>query len=228
MARTKDPEVRTQLIERAAHMLRTREPITLRSLVAESGVSTMAVYTYFGGMDGLWKALRQEGFTRMGARFAALGTTADPVADLTALAAAYVDNALEHPDLYRVMFDATVDLEDLGAADETLEHLVQAARRGRDAGRFRPDTVPLDLATQTWAVSHGLVSLVATGPLPRTTLAHGVPLLTGLFVGAGDEPRRCRESVGHSWPHGAPRGQMPSGEARSSPPCSSAGAVADL
>lgn len=209
MARTKDPAVRTQLIERAAHMLRTREPITLRSLVTESDVSTMAVYTYFGGMDGLWKALRQEGFTRMGARFAALETTTDPVADLTALAASYVDNALDHPDLYRVMFDATVDLEDLGAADETLEHLVQAARRGRDAGRFHPGTVPLDLATQTWAVSHGLVSLVATGPLPHETLAHGIPLLTGLFVGAGDEPDRCRESVERSWPHGAPRRQAP-------------------
>ena len=199
MARTKDPAVRTLLIERAAHMLRTREPVTLRALVAGIDVSTMAVYTYFGGMDGLWKALRQEGFTRMGARFAALGTTDDPVADLTALAAAYVRNALDHPDLYSVMFDATVELEDLPAADETLEHLVQAAFRGRVARRFRAEVVPLDLATQTWAISHGLVSLVATGPLPPETLGHAVPMLTALFVGAGDTTTRCRASVERGW-----------------------------
>jgi len=51
MARTKDPAVRTLLVERAAHMLRTSEPTTLRSLMAGTGVSTMAVYTYFLAYD---------------------------------------------------------------------------------------------------------------------------------------------------------------------------------
>ncbi|MET0135240.1 MAG: TetR/AcrR family transcriptional regulator [Kibdelosporangium sp.] len=199
MARPKDPAVRTLLIERAAHMLRTREPITLRSLVAGTTVSTMAVYTHFGGMEGMWKALRQEGFTRLAARFATVTTSEDPVADLTALVAAYLGNALDHPDLYRVMFDANFDLEDLKAADATLEYLVQAARRARDTGRLRAGTDPLELATQSWAIAHGLVSLVANGPLPRQTLDHSVPLLTALFVSTGDDPDRCRSSVANGW-----------------------------
>ncbi|WP_037068789.1 TetR/AcrR family transcriptional regulator [Pseudonocardia acaciae] len=199
MARTTDPAVRTLLIERAAQMLRTREPITLRSLVAGTGVSTMAVYTHFGGMDGMWKALRQEGFARLGGRFAAVSASEDPVLDLTVLVAAYFRNALEHPDLYRVMFDANFDLEDAQAADDTLEYLVQAVDRGRTDGRFRADVVPLELATQSWAIGHGLVSLVATGPLPRRTLDYGAPMLTALFVGAGDRPDRCRASVERGW-----------------------------
>jgi AcrR family transcriptional regulator len=201
MARTKDPAVRTLLIERAAHMLRTREPITLRSLVAGTGVSTMAVYTYFGGMDGMWKALRQEGFTRLGARFTTMTMSTDPVRDLTTLVAAYLRNALDHPDLYRVMFDAGFDLEDLKAADATLEYMVQAVQRARDTGRFRAGTVPLELAIQSWAIAHGLVSLVANGPLPRQTLDHGVPMLTALFVSSGDRPDRCRRSVELGWQH---------------------------
>ena len=207
MARTKDPAVRTLLIERAAHMIRTREPITLRSLVAGTGVSTMAVYTYFGGMDGVWKALRQEGFTRLAARFATVSTSEDPVQDLTALIAAYLGNALDHPDLYRVMFDANFDLEDLKAADATLEYLVRAAERGRKAGRFRADIDPLELATQSWAIGHGLVSLVATGPLPRRTLDHGAPMLTALFIGAGDRPDSCRTSVEQGWKQLPPPGE---------------------
>ncbi|MGW4502973.1 TetR/AcrR family transcriptional regulator [Micromonospora sp. NPDC004336] len=199
MARTKDPAVRALLIERAAHMLRTREPVTLRSLVAGTSVSTMAVYTHFGGMDGLWKALRQEGFTRLAAGLATVATTDDPVRDLTALVAGYLRNALDHPDLYRVMFDANFDLEDAQAADDTLEILVQAAARGRAAGRFRADVVPLDLATQSWVVGHGLVSLVATGPLPPGTLSHGTLLLTALFTSSGDDPDRCRRSVERGW-----------------------------
>jgi AcrR family transcriptional regulator len=203
MARTRDPAVRTLLIDRAAHMLRTREPITLRSLVAGTGVSTMAVYTHFGSMDGMWKALRQEGFTRLAARFATVATSEDPVQDLTALVAAYLGNALDHPDLYRVMFDSNFDLEDLRAADATLEYLVQAIDRSRKADRFRAGTDPLELATQSWAIAHGLVSLVANGPLPRRTLANGVPLLIALYTSTGDDPDRCRDSVENGWkqPH---------------------------
>ncbi len=199
MARTKDPAVCTLLIERAAHMLRTREPITLRSLVAGTHVSTMAVYTHFGGMDGVWKALRQEGFTRSGDRLAMVTISKDPVRDLTALVAAYLRNALEHPDLYRVMFDANFGLEDAQAAEDTLEYLVRAVDRGRKADRFRADIDPLELATQSWAIGHGLISLVASGPLPRQTLDHGASILTALFIGAGDQPDRCRNSVGQGW-----------------------------
>ncbi|TYP86587.1 TetR/AcrR family transcriptional regulator [Blastococcus xanthinilyticus] len=204
MPRPKDPAVRTQLIERAAVMLREREPITLRSLVAGTGVSTMAVYTHFGGMDGLWRALRQEGFTRLGARLRTVALSEDPVQDLAALAAAYLDSALTHPDLYRVMFDASVDLEDLPAADAGLEHLVRAAGRSRDAGRVRADVDPLELAVQSWVVGHGLVSLVATGPLPRAALDHGPVLLTALLTACGDDPQRCRASVERGWHRPAP------------------------
>ncbi|MFI6511088.1 TetR/AcrR family transcriptional regulator [Streptosporangium sp. NPDC050855] len=214
MARTKNPAARSLLIERAAQMLRSREPVTLRSLVAGTGVSTMAVYTYFGGMDGVWKAVRQEGFSRLAVRLATVTVTADAVRDLAALGAAYLSNALDNPDLYRVMFDATFDLEDSRAADESLHYMVRAAEQARDAGRFCGDVDPLELATQSWTIGHGLASLVATGPLPRQALAHGVPLLTALFVSAGDDPGRCRSSVEQGWnlPPSPPRDDEPGGE----------------
>ncbi|WP_027754703.1 WHG domain-containing protein [Streptomyces synnematoformans] len=199
MARTKDPAVRSLLLERAAQMLRTREPVTLRTLVAGTGVSTMAVYTYFGGLDGLWRALRQEGFARLAARLAAVDTTADAVRDLAALGAAYLVNAVENPDLYRIMFDAGFDLDDPGAADETLHSLVRTVERATADGRFAAGTDPLELATQSWAAGHGFASLVTAGPLPYAALAHGVPLLTALFTAAGDEPGRCRASVARGW-----------------------------
>lgn len=203
MVRNKKPEIRSMLIERAAQMLRTREPVTLRSLVSGTSVSTMAVYTYFDGMDGLWKALRQEGFTRLSAKLAAVVPTDDPVHDQTALGTAYMSNALESPDLYRVMFDASVDLEDAAAADRSLHFLVMGAERCIAAGRFRSDVDPRELATQQWMIGHGLASLVATGPLPEAALAHAVPMLAALFVSAGDEPARCRQSVAAAWtvPH---------------------------
>ncbi|KAB2343269.1 TetR/AcrR family transcriptional regulator [Actinomadura rudentiformis] len=199
MVRTKDPAIRSLLIDRAAHMLSTRQPITLRSLVAGTGVSTMAVYTYFGGMDGLWKAMRQEGFTRLAAQLDTVSPTPDPIHDLAALGAAYLSNALASPDLYRIMFDAGFELEDAAAADATLHHLVRTVERAKTTGRLRPDVAPLELATQSWTIGHGLASLVVTGPLPHEALAHGTPLLTALFTSAGDDPDQCRRSVERGW-----------------------------
>ncbi|GIG93102.1 TetR/AcrR family transcriptional regulator [Plantactinospora endophytica] len=199
MVRTKDPAVRTLLIERAAQMLRAREPVTLRSLVAGTGASTMAVYTYFGGMDGLWQATRQEGFTRLAAKLEAVPLSADPVRDLAALGAAYLSNALTNPDLYRVMFDAGFELVNPAAADATLHSLQHAIGRAKEVGRFRSDVDALVLATQSWAVGHGLVSLVATGPLPRQALDYGASMLTALFIGCGDNPDTCRRSVELGW-----------------------------
>jgi AcrR family transcriptional regulator len=195
----KDPAVRSLLIDRAAQMLAARQPVTLRSLVAGTGASTMAVYTYFGGMDGLWTAMRQEGFTRLAARLAAVSPSKDPVRDLAALGAAYLSNAMASPDLYRVMFDAGFELEDAAAADDTLHCLVRAVERATATGRFRADIDPLELATQSWTIGHGLASLVVTGPLPHQSLAHGVPLLTALFTAAGDTPEQCRRSVERGW-----------------------------
>ncbi|WP_433021930.1 TetR/AcrR family transcriptional regulator [Kribbella sp. CA-294648] len=199
MARLKDPGVRSLLIERAAQMLRAREPITLRALVDGTGVSTMAVYTYFDGIGGLWKAVRQEGFTRLATALDQLAPTTDPVRDLAALGSAYVANAEANPDLYRVMFDAEVELEDLAAADATLHRLVEAVSRAKADGRFTREVEPLDLGTQSWVIGHGLASLTVTGPLPRAALGYAVPMLTALFVSAGDEPARCRRSVSQGW-----------------------------
>lgn len=159
----------------------------------------MAVYTYFGSMEGMWKALRQEGFVRLGQAFERVPISEDPVRDLAALVAAYVRLALEVPDLYRVMFDANFELESLADADATLEFMVRAAGRGRDTGRFHASTVPLELATRSWVIGHGLVSLIANGPLPLSTLDNAVPMLAAVFVGAGDDPEASVLSAGEGW-----------------------------
>ena len=118
-------------------MLARREVVTLRALVDSVGTSTMAVYTHFGGMPGLWRAVRQEGFTRL-VRPRWRGSTApvDPVRDLMALGAAYASNALTNPYLYRAMFDTAADLENPAAADAGFQVLVAGAERARQAGRF--------------------------------------------------------------------------------------------
>lgn len=200
MSRSAPEAVRVALVERAAQMLARREPVTLRGLVEGTGTSTMAVYTHFGGMPGLWRAVRQEGFIRLAERLMLVTPTQDPVRDLVALGAAYVNNALASPHLYRVMFDAEVDLEDPGAAAATFQVLVACARRARERGRFAVTCDPEAIATQFWAMGHGVTMLVLTGVLPADALGVHVPAMaTALFLAGGDEPDSCHRSVRSGW-----------------------------
>lgn len=184
------------LIERAAGMLARREPVSLRALVAGTGVSTMAVYTHFDGMPGLWRAVRQEGFARLAGRLAEVPTTDDPVRDLAALGAAYAANAAASPDLYRAMFDAAADLEDQAVADGSFDLLVGATARAREVGRLRADVEPARVALRNWAAGHGVTMLVLGGILdPEVAATENDALTVAILTDAGDDPERCRASV---------------------------------
>ena len=210
MPRTADPAVRLALLETAAELLARREQVTARSLADRVGTSTTALYTHFGGMPGLWRAVRQEGFTRLAERLTAVPRTGDPVRDLAALGAAYLGSARSDPFLYRAMFDAAADLEDPAVADGAFGLLVDAADRARQAGRFAETAEPLEVATRYWAAGHGLAMLVVTGVLPAEALAlHAPELAVAVFVAAGDEPDRCRDSVASGWTDARARAGAP-------------------
>lgn len=181
-------------------MLAQREQVTLRSLVAGSGVSTMAVYTYFDSMAGLWGAVRQEGFRRLAHHVGSVARGRDPVRHLAMLGVAYVENALSNPNLYRVMFDASFDLPDPDAAARTFELVVAATRRSIDAGRFDSQHDPTDIALRFWACGHGIVSLTVTGVLAVADLQRHAPAMaSALFIDAGDSPESARRSVRSAW-----------------------------
>lgn len=184
-------------------MLARRKTVTLRGLVAGTGVSTMAVYTYFDGMPGLLGAVRQEGFSRLATRLAELSPTADPVADLAAAGAVYAASARDNPELYVLMFDGSLPLPDSRAADETLGHLIDAVGRAAEAGRFDPGLDAVGFANEVWMLGHGACMLFATGVL---TFEQVEPIATSglerLYRGAGDGGPSARRSLHEGWARG--------------------------
>lgn len=202
--RRADPAHRAQLIETAAELLSTEGPtaLTTRRLAAAVGSSTMAVYTHFGGMDDLVRAMVHEGFARLSARMREVGDSGDPVADVAALGVAYRRNALENASLYAVMFGGAA-LGGYSLTDDdrqygrfTLEILVRAVRRCVEAGRFRAGD-PQVAAHQMWIALHGLVSLEFGGylvePYDADSCFH--EQLRSLMIAAGDGPQRAERSI---------------------------------
>ena len=184
-------------------MLARRETLSLRKLVAGTGLSTMAVYTYFGGMPGVLGAVRQEGFSRLASGLSQLRQTSDPVADLAATGAVYATSARRTPELYSLMFDGSLPLPNSQAADATLEQLASAVLRCITEQRFDSELDALGFANELWMLGHGACMLFVTGvmdfeqvePLVRSGLVR-------MYSAAGDAPESAEVSLTEGWTRG--------------------------
>lgn len=193
-----DPEVREALIDAAARLLSTEGPmaLTTRRLAGEVGASTMAVYTHFGGMDGLRRDLRREGFIRLIGYLDSVPSTRDPVADLSALGWAYCFNAVTNPHLYRAVFlEPPIDEEDEAVGRAAIERLIDTVARCIEAGRFRRAD-PESLAIQLWTASHGMITGVLAHLLTlEEVIEHFSAMGVSLYVGFGDDRKKAMHSV---------------------------------
>jgi AcrR family transcriptional regulator len=195
---SRNPSKRLELIEAAARLIATEGSagLTLRRVADAVGASTMAIYTYFGGMPELRHAVRREGFARLAAEMAWAEESDDTVADLCLLGLAYYRNATTNPDLYRVMFmEQPLDEEEFVIGLDTFEILVAGVRRCIVGGRFS-DADPEDIATQLWALGHGLVTLELVHAIdrPRAMKAFGSATL-GLLIFYGDDGDAAQRSL---------------------------------
>lgn len=195
---------RRGLVEAAARLLAEQGPraLTARALAQQAGTSTMAVYTYFGGMPGLVRAVIREGFARLANHLAAVQPGDDPVADAVRLAFAYRQSAHSSPHLYAVMFGGSsiagfeLSDEDRRIGLYTFRVAHDIVSRCIEAGRFRPAD-PWSVARHMWCQLHGLVSLELAGYLTLIDQAEDEfrQYLRDFAVGAGDTVERADASV---------------------------------
>jgi AcrR family transcriptional regulator len=158
-------EVAQTLLKAASDVLATEgaSALTVRRIATEAGVSTMNVYSRFGGKDGIVEHLYVEGFSRLRDATESVPYTDDPLGDLGGCGGAYRRFALDNPTYYSVMFDRPVrNFEPSPAAlvhaGDTLQLLADRLQRAMDAGVL-PEADALHTAAAVWATCHGVVSL---------------------------------------------------------------------
>ncbi len=176
-------------------------------------MSTMALYTHFGGMSGLVDEMVREGLARFGAYVRdTTPDTDDPMRDLLAGGIAYGEFAFQHPQLYRLMFGLSDSARLRGFSSEAeaagatwtmaegvdaLSVLLRSVERVIEGGRFHPQDATV-AATQILSVTHGFLLLAIggfVGDFGRALQEVMIPLSMNLMVGLGDE----RERVERSW-----------------------------
>ena len=204
---------REQLVEGGIRILERDgvSALSARKLAAETGTSTMAVYTHFGGMTDLLDAIAGEAFARFTQALTEVEQTDDPVADFLLMVARYREFALANPARYQLMFGTSVGSLDRHRADLTVtgrasakaefsvsfDALLTVVRRMIDTGRIRDDGASA-VAGRLWSVTHGEVLLEIAGFFGHQD--HGIseilaPLTVDVLVGMGDDRERTNRSM---------------------------------
>ncbi|MFF9646705.1 TetR-like C-terminal domain-containing protein [Kitasatospora aureofaciens] len=166
-----DETVGERLVECATEMLATgpQESVTVRAVAAAAQASTTAVYSLFGGKDGLIGAVRDRAVAGLFRELSAVRTSADPLADLHALAVAYRRWGRGHSHLYTVLFGGVQSFDPSGhpGGSDPIRPLLAAIDRALTASVLVGEA--RSIALSIWGALHGLVTLELAGALDAAT-----------------------------------------------------------
>ena len=185
-------DLRSELLRTSRELLDEAGPsaLSMREVARRAGCTHQAPYHYFANREAILAALVCEGFDELADRLAVahegLGGV-DLHAVLVASGNVYVEFALRHPGVFRVMFRPDV------CDPERFPEVVQAGQRARRelarlAKAVMGDGAQVEAEVLIWSGVHGLASLLLDGPLAgefsstedRIDFARGVVGLAGV------------------------------------------------
>lgn len=148
------------------------ERFSLRAVAKRAGVSHAAPAHHFGDLRGLLTALAARGYERLLAfqNRRQEHAPSDPRSRIVASGLGYVDFAMAHPALFRLMFSSERpdrdDEEFSRASFETFEKLVAETRAVTGSNPWESADAMKDLMA-SWSLVHGLAELVVSGRAER-------------------------------------------------------------
>jgi AcrR family transcriptional regulator len=164
--------LRNELLDTAEAQLGSdsSDELSLRALAREVGVSQTAPYRHFSDKNELLAALATRGYRKLLAELEAAGRRAgaNPVDQLFAFAHAYVNYAVNNPDIFKLMFGPTLQPTESHpelrqASRDTYDLVRMIMGRGTEQGIFRNEDVAY-LANSGWSAIHGLATLTVDTP----------------------------------------------------------------
>jgi len=166
-ARAKE-ELRTLILTSARKLFVANgvEQTTIRSIAEAIDYSIGTVYKYFKDKNAILHALHSQGFQDLSGRFSVLYSVKDPMERLKAMGKVYIKFAIEHPDMYDLMFSLkatmefldTINLEEWNEGKATFDVLRTTVKECMSAGHFQGHQLE-PLAFLIWSSVHGMCSL---------------------------------------------------------------------
>ncbi|OGA69195.1 MAG: hypothetical protein A3G83_10945 [Betaproteobacteria bacterium RIFCSPLOWO2_12_FULL_68_20] len=155
-------DLRSALVASASKLLQKQglAALSLREAARRAGVSHNAPYRHFADREALLAAVAEDGFRLLALRLedAGLGGGRD-------LGEAYVAFALEHPQLFRLMFGGQIPIDRYPALREQASRAHGALSKAFSGVGSERDAA--NAAAAAWSLVHGLAQLLLDGHLPR-------------------------------------------------------------
>jgi AcrR family transcriptional regulator len=180
--------LRAEIVDAALRLLdelADDQALSLRAVAREVGIAATSVYIHFADRDALVLAALEHCYADVSRMVdGAESGAADSVAALRARTALHCAWSCEHPGLYKVLHESTLNRRtDMAFKEEMAQRTTTAIRRCMDAGlapQADAETVCLDLRTAV----HGAISLRVNQPdLPWPPLEEQVDRFLVRLVG---------------------------------------------
>jgi AcrR family transcriptional regulator len=138
-----------EIVAAARALLEEEGEISMRRLADRLGIKAPSLYKHLPGKEAVEAAIMSEAFAEAAERF-------EQAASLQELGAAYRAYALEHPHVYRLLFQGRLPRERLapGAEERAAAPVIRLAGGDPDRGRA------------IFAFAHGMVILELDGRFP--------------------------------------------------------------
>ncbi len=180
--------------------------VSFRKVSSILGCSYSAPYRYFASKEELVTALRARAYRWIErAMLEAIAPHDDPLAQLNALADAYIRAGLERPTRYALMF-FELQSSDLGqrsielaaAKRDSLGVCTRVVTAAHASGALRLSTDPLTASHLFWAGAHGLVSLQVAGQFVMgRTIDTLVPTMISTLMAGLQHPELAATTTVH-------------------------------
>jgi AcrR family transcriptional regulator len=143
--------------------------LSMREVARRAGVSHQAPYHYFQDREAILAELAGEGFDQLyDYMVSAVGLVRDRASKNRAMGEAYIRFALNHPELFRLMFRSEMcNLSLYPAAKAKAERCFNLpveilGAQGHMSDKANPDLTPV---IASWSIAHGLATLLLEGKL---------------------------------------------------------------
>lgn len=170
-SRPGNPNLATDIIRATADIVEERGPegVTMRAVADRIGYSPTTIYLYFENKEDLLKQALIRAYEWLIAAVQDAGGT--PRARLAARSEAYVRWAINHPGLYRFMYESPVllpvDEEEMTVWMRDWETTRGILESCIAEGSLQPQDDLPTTTTVMWAAVHGIAMLAISGRLAR-------------------------------------------------------------
>jgi AcrR family transcriptional regulator len=214
VARRANPALAVDIVRVATDLIEEKGPdnITMREVAERLGYSATTIYLYYKDKEELLDAAIERAFEWFANYQDDLASKVSGTDILRVRSRGYVQWGIEHPMMYRAMFERPQKNWAQASAGRRRSYFAyrDAMQALMDEGVLRKTENVIDVVNLSWATNHGLVSLMITGrmfgPIGETISPRDAEARVHAMVNEAFDQWLCAWSVEGCAPEGSADG----------------------